>query len=806
MPRAKTPKPEGTKPKEEEFSPTSALIRRDERDSYLQSKFLASNKEKCEKFLNLENTVNRPTWDPVEHSDNTGKKVLSNDMPLYTKVEFKNGQFVLPPANVALSDELVFLVDGAGVPQRQKGTMWPVDYDNNGDIRQNRVPAGKPPILWMHGLPTLPVRGKFYALVGGDAARNTKVPWLFAPKNNDHLKTYKGYTAGLFIASTHVFPANEEGHPTPLTTEYQLHGRGDNCGGNQITVPADYQDLAVYIDHDSWSLAPIWTISGFNVSCSPNAKVMLTQNACSKYSLNLDWTSAKLAPYVNDRNPYLLTDAELADRVFPDAPAPTEYHSEAEHQATATMDIAAHQAPAPASAADNSTFLRKAFEDFGPYLDALAQIPSQQKELRKLLKENETDIAKYYQALPARIAETDLKLRDAAVELSKQVHDLEATNAYAGQEAALYFERTFDKTVMTFDSTGHPTGGYEDITKPDQPATQGDKRPAAPADSGSPNKRVKTEEDISASFALVKEPSPTLAELNQRDESDNSQPADKNSTTAPKDDAISIRATKLSEMAADPTIRFLWSQRRFTDIQFDRMPPSQRYLWGSKLLTIHDPHIDYLLERRENLEDLHQALLQHVPSADEKNKRDELDQQYDALLTNPTFRKDWLDNPHDVPYEVLADLSSLSDDVDTRASPDDVHNAKVEYVRDAVARLRRQPPTHWTKAQPRPFPREVDKLDRETEEAAYEQRQADLGEAIGRPDIVEIIRRPRAAYTDLPILPIPDVQLQLQAYIDAARRERLVFPPEVISRKLLFATLGLLINQQALRAHQVVTL
>lgn len=93
-----------------------------------------------------------------------------------------------------------------------------------------------------------------------------KVPWLFAAKNNDHLKLHKGYTAGLYITSSHVFPTDEDGHPTTLTTEYQLHGRKDKCGGNLVTVPTDYQDLFVYVDKDNWMLAPIWTISGFNVS------------------------------------------------------------------------------------------------------------------------------------------------------------------------------------------------------------------------------------------------------------------------------------------------------------------------------------------------------------------------------------------------------------------------------------------------------------------------------------------------------------------------------------------------------------
>ncbi|KAJ5880357.1 uncharacterized protein N7473_011410 [Penicillium subrubescens] len=60
-------------------------------------------------------------------------------------------------AYVALSDELDFLVDCAGVPQKQKRILWPVDSVNNGDIRQNRVPAGNLPILWIHGLPQCPV-------------------------------------------------------------------------------------------------------------------------------------------------------------------------------------------------------------------------------------------------------------------------------------------------------------------------------------------------------------------------------------------------------------------------------------------------------------------------------------------------------------------------------------------------------------------------------------------------------------------------------------------------------------------------
>lgn len=120
------------------------------------------------------------------------------------------------------------------------------------------------------------------------------------------------------------------------------------------------------------------------------------------------------AKLVYERQPCLLSDKELADRVFPDQAARIDQgNDEVElelNQGTLTTVTTAHQV----TVVNNQTFL---FVDFSPYLDSLAQIPSQQKEPHSLIKENESEKEKYHQALPGRITEADANLRSAATEL-----------------------------------------------------------------------------------------------------------------------------------------------------------------------------------------------------------------------------------------------------------------------------------------------------------------------------------------------------------------------------------------------------
>ncbi|GLI79292.1 hypothetical protein PoHVEF18_007622 [Penicillium ochrochloron] len=91
----------------------------------------------------------------------------------------------IPPAH-----ELLFLVDGTAIGGRTKGIYRPTHYENNGDVRGQRVFKGNPPILWMHGLPYIPVKGRYYALIGSKAAATPKITWLLTSKNGGTLKAH----------------------------------------------------------------------------------------------------------------------------------------------------------------------------------------------------------------------------------------------------------------------------------------------------------------------------------------------------------------------------------------------------------------------------------------------------------------------------------------------------------------------------------------------------------------------------------------------------------------------------------------
>jgi len=62
-------------------------------------------------------------------------------LPLSTRVDFKNGLKKLPPSRAALSDELIFL-PGRAAGDKLDSTLWSADYDNNGEIKPDRVQKG----------------------------------------------------------------------------------------------------------------------------------------------------------------------------------------------------------------------------------------------------------------------------------------------------------------------------------------------------------------------------------------------------------------------------------------------------------------------------------------------------------------------------------------------------------------------------------------------------------------------------------------------------------------------------------------
>ncbi|KAJ5531010.1 hypothetical protein N7527_004403 [Penicillium freii] len=82
-----------------------------------------------------------------------------------TLTQDKDGYFVPPPADVRLSDRLVFLIIAHIMyPGKLHNARWPADFNTDGDIVLERWPMGDAVVLWMHGLPFLPVFSGYYLL------------------------------------------------------------------------------------------------------------------------------------------------------------------------------------------------------------------------------------------------------------------------------------------------------------------------------------------------------------------------------------------------------------------------------------------------------------------------------------------------------------------------------------------------------------------------------------------------------------------------------------------------------------------
>lgn len=132
-----------------------------------------SHADLCAKHHTTKKARNRLDWSATIASANLTQDCL----PLYTKISCAaNGRYHIPPPNVALSDELVYIVT------KQCGRNWPNDFDRLGSIHSKRVPKGPAPLIFAHGLPFFPVWRGFYALIGGEAA--TTHTWLIDSKSS----------------------------------------------------------------------------------------------------------------------------------------------------------------------------------------------------------------------------------------------------------------------------------------------------------------------------------------------------------------------------------------------------------------------------------------------------------------------------------------------------------------------------------------------------------------------------------------------------------------------------------------------
>ncbi|CAI7630253.1 unnamed protein product [Penicillium viridicatum] len=84
-----------------------------------------------------------------------------------TVIYDKAGYFMPPPADVRLSDRLVFLIVAKNMyPGKQRNARWPADFNTDGDSVPDRWPMGGAVVMWIHGLPFAPIFSGYYVLVG----------------------------------------------------------------------------------------------------------------------------------------------------------------------------------------------------------------------------------------------------------------------------------------------------------------------------------------------------------------------------------------------------------------------------------------------------------------------------------------------------------------------------------------------------------------------------------------------------------------------------------------------------------------
>lgn len=106
----------------------------------------------------------------------------NTNLPYHDTVTFdSNGDLVTTPADVRLSDQLVFPVITHHIcPGKLRSGRWPADFNSDSDIIPEHWPMGGAVVVWAHGVPFLPVFSDCYILTG---AKLRHYPWNLDTKH-----------------------------------------------------------------------------------------------------------------------------------------------------------------------------------------------------------------------------------------------------------------------------------------------------------------------------------------------------------------------------------------------------------------------------------------------------------------------------------------------------------------------------------------------------------------------------------------------------------------------------------------------
>lgn len=231
---------------------------------------------------------------------------------LVTTVTYENGKLVWPPKFTRLSDELVYLATKF-LKVTARAANYPYDFNERGDIREERVPSGVSPIVWAHGLPFFPVFKGYYILCGREHAR--WVGWLLNKKEHRIMVACPMWTIGPVIA-----PGSAVNLPRTVDRQMQLHvpksakevdKKWEKIDSARDVVSTAHHMMSVVPKTPSkgFILAPIYHIDGYHVRCGPSSinggkGLEIGRRTLSNHGVkDFDYDASLKRPYVNEENP-----------------------------------------------------------------------------------------------------------------------------------------------------------------------------------------------------------------------------------------------------------------------------------------------------------------------------------------------------------------------------------------------------------------------------------------------------------------------------------------------------------------------
>jgi hypothetical protein len=234
-------------------------------------------------------------------------------LKLVTEITFDSkNKIVFPPKFTRLSDELVYLATKF-LPISERATNYPYDFNERGDIREERVPSGVSPVVWAHGLPFFPIFKGYYILCGREHAR--WVGWLLNNKANKEVaKAYPMWIVGPVVA-----PGSAVSLPRTVTRQAHIHvptsakdvdKRWEKLDtGRDVVCKAHHQPSIVpKFPSKGYLFSPIYRLLGYHVRCGPkaggNKGFEIGRAAFSKHRIHdFDYDASLKKKYTNDENP-----------------------------------------------------------------------------------------------------------------------------------------------------------------------------------------------------------------------------------------------------------------------------------------------------------------------------------------------------------------------------------------------------------------------------------------------------------------------------------------------------------------------